>query len=121
MSQEMSFVEHRSGQRYEVSLPVRAEWDEADTERHVFTEGVTQNIGPHGALIHLQEMPSVGSRLRLAIMDPEAGPQEVEVLARVLRLERNPSCSLAAIDLLEAEEKWRSTIWEAARSRADGN
>jgi len=120
MSQGISFVEHRSGQRYEVSLPVRAEWDEADTERHVFTEGVTQNIGPHGALIHLQELPSVGSRLRLAVMDPEAGPQ-IEVLARVLRLERNPSRSLAAIDLLEAEEKWRITIWEAARSRSADN
>jgi hypothetical protein len=45
--------ELRTGTRYLASLLVRAEWD-TEQGKHVIAEGTTENVGPEGALIHLQ-------------------------------------------------------------------
>ena len=105
--------EHRGGPRYVVSFPVKAEWDAASGE-HVIVEGETENIGPEGALVHLQQLPDVGSRVRLRVLDSEAGTQRVQVEAEVLRLERNPVQPLAALQLIGTGEEWRGQVWEHA-------
>ena len=107
--------EQRTGARYLASLVVRAEWD-TEQGKHVVAEGTTENVGPEGALIHLQrELPDVGSRVQLMILSGEG--QKLQVVTEVLRLERNAAHPLAALQLLDATEEWRGLVWEPAAPR----
>ena len=107
-----SFVEQRSGPRYLVHINVRAEWDDERSGEHVVVEGETENIGPQGALVHLERLPDVGSRVRVIV--PDAEGHTVEAVAEVLRLERNPVQPLAALQLLGETDEWRGLVWEPA-------
>ena len=103
-------TEQRSGPRYLVHIPVRAEWDDDRSGEHVVVEGETENVGPAGALVHLETLPDVGSRVQLIV--PDAQGTELRTVAEVLRLERNPVQPLAALHLLDATEEWRGLVWE---------
>ncbi len=114
MPRYTSSTEQRTGQRYLASLLVRAEWDEPDGG-HVIAEGTTENVGPEGALVHLQDrLPDVGSRVQLAVLDEEGEKMQLRVITEVLRLERNPGHPLAALMLLDAQDEWRGLVWEPA-------
>ncbi|HZI19056.1 MAG TPA: PilZ domain-containing protein [Pyrinomonadaceae bacterium] len=106
------FTEQRSGPRYLVHIPIRAEWDDERSGEHVVVEGETENIGPAGALVHLQRLPDVGSRVRLIVADAQG--KKVQTVAEVLRLERNPVQPLAALSLLGETDEWRGLVWEPA-------
>lgn len=111
MPQEVA-IENRSGPRYVHAFPVRAEWDTNDGS-HVVAEGETENVGPEGALIHLQrELPPVGGRVNLRVMDD--GGEKLTVIAEVIRIERNPAHPQAALQLLGETDEWRGLIWEEA-------
>jgi hypothetical protein len=108
-------TEQRTGPRYLASLLVRAEW-ETEEGKHIVAEGTTENVGPDGALVHLQrELPDVGSRVRLAVLSDDG--QKLQVVTEVLRLERNAAYPLAALQLLSAKEEWRGLVWEPAAPR----
>jgi hypothetical protein len=108
-------IELRTGTRYLASLLVRAEWD-TEEGKHVVAEGTTENVGPEGALVHLQrELPDVGSRVQLMVLNEEG--QKLQVVTEVLRLERNAAHPLAALQLLDAPEEWRGLVWEPAAPR----
>lgn len=108
-------AEQRTGPRYLASLLVRAEWD-TEEGKHIVAEGTTENVGPEGALIHLQrELPDVGSRVQLVVLNEEG--QKLQVVTEVLRLERNAAHPQAALQLLDATEEWRGLIWEPAAPR----
>ena len=108
-------IENRTGPRYMASLPVRAEWDD-DEAGHVVAEGTTENVGPEGALVHLQRLlPDVGSRVHLEVEADEG--HKLQVVTEVLRLERNAAHPLAALQLLDATDEWRGLIWEPAKPR----
>jgi hypothetical protein len=110
-----TLTEQRTGPRYLASLLVRAEWDTKSGE-HVIAEGTTENVGPEGALVHLQrELPDVGSRVRLVVLSDEG--QKLQVVTEVLRLERNAAYPLAALQLITANEEWRGLVWEPAAPR----
>ena len=114
MARQIS-MEQRTGARYLASLLVRAEWD-TEQGKHVVAEGKTENVGPEGALIHLQrELPDVGSRVQLMVLNEEG--QKLQVVTEVLRLERNAAHPLAALQLLDATEEWRGLVWEPAAPR----
>lgn len=103
-------TENRSGPRYLVSLLVRAEWDNKDGA-HFIAEGTTENVGPEGALIHLQrDLPDVGSRVQLMVLGDQG--EKIRVVTEVLRLERNAAHPLAALQLLNAKDEWRGLVWE---------
>ena len=105
----------RSGPRYLASFEVRAEWDETGGS-HVVTEGTTENVGPEGTLVHLpQKLPEVGSRVRLEVQSEDG--TKLQVIAEVLRIERNPGHPLAALQLLGETEEWKGLIWEPAAPR----
>ncbi len=106
--------EQRTGPRYVVSLPVRAEWDDERSGEHVVVEGETENVGPAGALVHLHQLPLVGSRVQLAVLDETEGSTKVQAVAEVLRVERNPAQPLAALQLMNATEEWRGLVWQHA-------
>jgi hypothetical protein len=108
-------IEVRSGPRYLVSFEVRAEWDEPGGA-HVLSEGTTENVGPEGTLVHLpKKLPEVGSQVRLEVHG-EAG-NSLQVIAEVLRIERNAGHPLAALQLLGETDEWRGLIWGPAAPR----
>jgi len=107
--------ETRSGPRYLVSFEVRAEWDKPDGS-HVVVQGTTENVGPEGTLVHLpRQLPDVGSTVRLEVEGEEG--QKLQVIAEVLRIERNPGHPLAALQLLGETNEWKGLIWEPAAPR----
>jgi hypothetical protein len=112
----MAQVEHRIGQRYVAYFPVRAEWDDEAGE-HIVTSGETENVGPAGALVHLHQLPLVGSRVQLAVLEEDDEPKvRLQTVAEVLRVERNPSQPLAALQLINADDEWRGMIYEFAKT-----
>lgn len=105
----------RSGPRYLVSFEVRAEWDEPGGT-HILSEGTTENVGPEGTLVHLpRKLPDVGSRVRLEVHGEDG--KTLQVIAEVLRIERNPGHPLAALQLLGETDEWRGLIWAPAAPR----
>lgn len=108
-----SLSDQRTGRRHSINLPVRAEWDDETSGAHVTTQGETENVGPQGALVHLERLPDVGSRIQIAVFDKDDGASSlVSAVAEVLRLERNPAQPLAALQLLNASDEWRGLVWE---------
>ena len=103
-------TEQRTGPRYLVSLAVRAEWDDEASGDHVVIEGETENVGPEGTLVHLRQLPDVGSRVQLVVLDGEK--YRIQAVAEVLRIERNPGHPLAALQLISAIDEWRGLVWE---------
>lgn len=104
--------ERRIGERHLISFPIRVEWQNEIGEEFV-EEGLTENVGPHGALIHLPRLlPNVGSTVNLTVTENPLNL--VTVPARVLRLERNASHPQAALQLLEATDEWKKNVWEYA-------
>lgn len=102
----------RTGPRYLASYEIRAEWDEPDGG-HVVADGMTENVGPEGTLVHLpKKLPNVGSRVRLEVLGEDG--MKLQVIAEVLRIERNPGYPLAALQLLGETDEWRGLIWEPA-------
>jgi hypothetical protein len=107
--------ETRSGPRYLASFEVRAEWDEPGGS-HVVAEGTTENVGPDGTLVHLpRKLPDVGSRVRLEVQGEDG--KKLQVVAEVLRIERNPGHPLAALQLLGETDEWKGLIWQPAAPR----
>ena len=108
-------IEVRSGPRYLAAFEVRAEWDEPGGA-HILSEGTTENVGPEGTLVHLpKRLPEVGSRVRLEVHGEDGNT--LQVVAEVLRIERNPGHPLAALQLLGETDEWRGLIWEPAAPR----
>jgi len=108
-------IEVRSGPRYLATFEVRAEWDEPGGA-HIMSEGTTENVGPEGTLVHLpKKLPDVGSRVRLEVQSEDGN--KLQVVAEVLRIERNPGHPLAALQLLGETDEWRGLIWEPAAPR----
>ena len=108
-------IEVRSGPRYLAAFEVRAEWDEPGGA-HILSEGITENVGPEGTLVHLpKKLPDVGSRVRLEVHGEDG--HTLQVVAEVLRIERNPGHPLAALQLLGETDEWKGLIWEPAAPR----
>jgi hypothetical protein len=108
-------IEIRSGPRYLAAFEVRAEWDEPGGA-HILSEGITENVGPEGTLVHLpKKLPDVGSRVRLEVHGEDG--HTLQVVAEVLRIERNPGHPLAALQLLGETDEWKGLIWEPAAPR----
>jgi hypothetical protein len=110
-------IEQGTGQRFLVSLPVRVEWDEEKTGKRVVAEGTTENVGPAGALVTLQPLPAVGSRIHISVRG--ARGSRVETDAEVVRLVRDLQQPQASISVIKSKEEWRGRVWEAARILAE--
>jgi hypothetical protein len=104
--------ERRNGGRLSVSFPIRIEWENENGESMV-EEGLTENVGRMGALVHLpRKLPAVGSKVNLTVLeDPK---NEVTVAAQVLRIERNASHPQAALMLTNSTDEWEEHVWEYA-------
>lgn len=104
--------ERRRGERYVVSFPIRVEWKDENGQKMI-EEGLTENIGPQGALVYLpRNLPTVGSKVDLTVT--ENPTDEVTVKAQVIRLERNAAHPQAALHLTDSIRVWKKKVWEAA-------
>src|SRR5690348_13475763 len=104
--------ERRRGERFVVSYPIRAKWKGADG-KEVVQEGLTDNVGPQGALVYLpRELPLVGGKVQLTIT--ENPDDEIAVTAEVIRVERNAAHPQAALMLTENLREWKKKVWEVA-------
>lgn len=104
--------ERRQGDRYIISFPIRVKWKDVDGKQ-LMEEGLTENIGPRGALVFLpRQLPQVGSKVNLIIT--ENAEDEVSVQAEVLRLERNPAHPQAALQLTKQFSLWKEKVWDYA-------
>ena len=104
--------DRRSGGRYVVSFPVRIRWKD-DKGQEIVEEGLTEYVGPQGALVFLPRMlPTVGSKVNLTVT--ENATDEVSVTAQVIRLERNAAHPQAAFQLMDSLRLWKKKVWEHA-------
>ena len=100
---------------YLASLEVKAEWDEP-TGTHVVAEGTTENVGPEGTLVHLPDSCPT-SVAQCASRYSASRVRRLQVIAEVLRIERNPGHPLAAFQLVGETDEWRGLVWEPAAPR----
>lgn len=104
--------ERRAGARYSISFPVRVRW-KAEDGQEVSEDGLTENVGPQGALIYLpRNLPLVGRKVNLTITeDPQ---NEITCTAEVIRLERNAAHPQAALNLVDNLREWKKKVWAVA-------
>ena len=109
----MSMHEKRRGERHFISFPVRLEWkDEAGQQ--MVEEGLTENIGPYGVLLHLPRLlPNVGTNVSLTVTE-NPRTSKLKVAATVIRLERNAAHPQAALELTSPNPDWEKKVWEYA-------
>lgn len=101
-------------QRISANMPVQASWiDEASGEM-VSVSGVTENVGETSLLVNLEFLPSVGSSVILRLLDEDK--TIVEAATEVIRIERDPSKPLAALNVVENGKLWKAKALSAAQS-----
>lgn len=109
--------ERRRGERFVVSFPIRVRWKGEDG-REVVQDGLTENVGPQGALVYLpRQLPLVGGKVFLTVTEDPSN--EVSVTAEVIRLERNAAHPQAALMLTENIREWKKKVWEIAAATLD--
>ena len=108
----MSIQDRRTGERYNISFPIRVRW-KGENGQEIVEEGLTENVGPQGALVFLpRQLPTVGSKVSLTVT--ENSEDEVSVTAQVIRLERNAAHPQAAFQLTDSLRLWKKKVWEYA-------
>lgn len=100
-------------QRITASLSVQASWTDETTGKTITIQGSTENLGETTALVNLDTLPPVGSRVKLRVFDEDK--TIIEVPTQVIRVERDPSKPLAALTILENLKKWKQTALTAAQ------
>jgi hypothetical protein len=95
-----------------ISFPVRVKFRGEDG-KEVVQDGLTENVGPAGALIYLpRNLPGVGGKVQLTVT--ENPKDEVSVTAAVIRLERNAAHPQVALVLTDGLRTWKKKVWEYA-------
>lgn len=100
-------------QRILANLPVQASWIDEVTGETISVTGLTENIGEASALVNLETLPAVGSRVNLRVFDDDK--TIIECPTEVIRVERDPSKPLAALSVVDNLKKWRSKAMTAAQ------
>jgi hypothetical protein len=104
--------ERRRGSRLNISFPIRVKWKD-ENGQEVVQDGLTENVGPQGALVFLpRALPPVGGKVSLIITDNS--DEEVVVTAQVIRLERNASHPQVAFQLTDSLRLWKKKVWAYA-------
>lgn len=105
-------IERRKGERYVISFPIRVEWKTEDGSEMI-EEGLTENVGMKGALVHLpRRLPAVGSEVNLIVTENPS--DQVTVTAQVLRLERNAAHPQCALMLTDSSGDWEKKVYSYA-------
>ncbi|MBV6496189.1 MAG: hypothetical protein JFAIHJKO_01308 [Pyrinomonadaceae bacterium] len=100
--------------RITASMPVRATWVDAESGRTIKVDGLTENVGEASALVNLELLPPVGSKVRLRILGDDK--PIIDVKTEVIRVERDPSKPMAALSILDNLKKWKETAMSEAQA-----
>ena len=100
-------------QRILANLPVQVSWVDEVSGETISVTGLTENIGENSALVNLETLPSVGSRVNLRVFDDEK--TIIECPTEVIRVERDPSKPLAALSVVDNLKKWKLKAMTAAQ------
>jgi hypothetical protein len=99
-----------------VQMPVQATWKDTNTGQTVLVDGMTENVGTGSVLVNFDNLPPVGGEVHLKVMGEEATLLEVET--EVIRVERDPSKPLAALNVLDHVNEWQERVWTTAQEVA---
>lgn len=99
-------------QRILANLPVQVSWVDEVSGETISVTGLTENIGENSALVNLETLPSVGSRVNLRVFDDEK--TIIECPTEVIRVERDPGKPLAALSVVDNLKKWKIKAMSAA-------
>ena len=100
-------------QRILANLAVEASWVDEASGQMVSVKGTTEHVGETSALVNLDRLPSVGSKVNLRLYDEEK--TIVETSTEVIRVERDPSKPLAALTIVDNLKKWKQKAMTAAQ------
>ncbi len=100
--------------RITASMPVRATWVDAESGRTIKVDGLTENVGEASALVNLELLPPVGSKVRLRILGDDK--PIIDVKTEVIRVERDPSKPMAALSILDNLKKGKETAMSEAQA-----
>lgn len=100
-------------QRILANLPVQVSWVDEESGETISVTGLTENIGENSALVNLETLPSVGSRVNLRVFDEDK--TIIEIPTEVIRVERDPSKPLAALSVVDNLKKWKQKAMTAAQ------
>jgi hypothetical protein len=95
------------------NMPVKASWMDEESGKRISVDGVTENVGETSTLVNLEQLPPVGSEIKLKILEEDK--PILEVSAQVIRVERDPSKPLAALSISDNVKKWKNVAIEAAQ------
>lgn len=100
-------------ERILANLPVQVSWVDEESGETISVTGLTENIGENSALVNLETLPSVGSRVNLTVFDEDK--TIIECPTEVIRVERDPSKPLAALSVVDNLKKWKQKAMTAAQ------
>lgn len=100
-------------ERILANLPVQVSWVDEESGETISVTGLTENIGETSALVNLETLPSVGSRVNLTVFDEDKAI--IECPTEVIRVERDPSKPLAALSVVDNLKKWKQKAMTAAQ------
>lgn len=100
-------------QRILANLPVQVSWIDEVSGETISVTGLTENIGENSALVNLETLPAVGSRVNLRVFDDDK--TIIECPTEVIRVERDPSKPLAALSVVDNLKKWKLKAMTAAQ------
>lgn len=100
-------------QRVLAKLQAQVSWEDENSKEKVSILGTTENVGETTALVNLDILPQVGSSVKIRLMD--GNNTIIETLAKVIRVERDPSKPQAALSIAENIKKWRDKALAAAQ------
>lgn len=99
-----------------VQMPVQATWTDHKTGEIVSVDGMTENVGTNSALVNFDNLPPVGSEVHLRVINEDATLLEVD--ASVIRVERDPSKPLAALNVRGDADEWQERVFTTAQEVA---
>lgn len=100
--------------RIMATLQVQASWTDENNGNTIFASGVTENLGETSLLVNLEILPPVGSEVKLRLYNEDNFI--IEILTRVIRVERDPGRPLAALSVVENLKKWKQLALPAAEN-----
>lgn len=99
--------------RITASMPVEAYWTDTESGEQVRILGTTENVGESSALVNLDRLPPVGASVKLKVLSDDR--PIIEVATQVIRVERDPSKPLAALNVMQNMKKWKTVVMTAAQ------
>ena len=99
-----------------VQMPVQATWTDRNTGETISVDGMTENVGTNSVLVNFDNLPPVGGAVHLRVINEDATLLEVE--ANVIRVERDPSKPLAALNVRERVDEWQERVFTTAQEVA---